>query len=260
MTRALCDMHVHTKHSCDARAELESYCVRAMELGVHALCFTDHVDNNPNDSGLGFYDSEAFFGDFARVKKKYGRWLALLCGIEFAEPHLYPQELARLSAMPYDFILGSNHFWYQGLFPSLMVKQGIPAEVCYEHYWDTILSTVQAGGFDSLAHIDFPKRYYGQLLIDRDKLHSICKAMVRNHICMEINTSTLRKGMDETMPGPDILSVYKSCGGKYVTVGSDAHEPEDLAAGNAQARELIARFGFEERIFIQRLPHRLPYK
>ena len=119
-------------------------------------------------------------------------------------------------------------------------------------YFEEQLELAAWGGFDSLAHIDFPKRYYGSLIIDRPKLHEICNEMVRNQICMEINTSSLRKNMAEPMPGRDILSIYKSCGGKYVTIGSDAHHPDDLAAGNAQAKELIDYFGFEEVIFIQR--------
>jgi len=248
----VCDMHVHTKHSEDSQAELEAYCTRAIEMGVRALCFTEHVDHNPNDTGLGFYKPEAFFNDFLRAKEKYQDRLTLLCGMEFAEPHQYPNELAKFSALPYDFILGSNHFWYQDMFPSLMVKAGVPVELCYEHYWDTVLAAVRAGGFDSLAHIDFPKRYYKQLIIDEEKLREICAAMVKNNICMEINTSTLRKSMAEPMPGRDILAIYKSCGGRYVTVGSDAHRPGELAAGRARARELIEYFGFREVIFIQR--------
>ena len=252
MTHAICDMHTHTKHSCDSQAELEAYCARAVEAGVRALCFTDHVDCNPNDDGKGYYNPEAFFGDFLHVKEKYRGRLTLLCGIEFAEPHLYRAELSRLSALPYDFILGSIHFWYRDMFPSRLVKAGISAELCYERYWDAVLAAVQAGGFDCLAHIDFPKRYYNQLIIDPDKLHEICNTMAQNHICMEINTSTLRKNMAEPMPGRDILAIYRSCGGRYITVGSDAHHPDDLAAGNSHARELIDYFGFEEVIFIQR--------
>jgi histidinol-phosphatase (PHP family) len=258
MTRDACDSHVHTRHSCDSKATLEAYCARALESGVRSLCFTDHVDHNPNDEGLGFYAPGAFFGDFLHVKGKYRGRLTLLCGVEFAEPHQYPDELARFSALPYDFILGSVHFWYRDMFPSLMVRAGIPVAVCYEHYWDEILKAVNEGGFDSLAHIDFPKRYYKRLMIDRDKLHEICRAMIKNNICMELNTSSLRRGMDEPMPGRDILSIYKSCGGRYVTVGSDAHRPDDLAAGNAQAGELIDYFGFEKVIFIQRKARELP--
>ena len=248
----VCDTHVHTKHSCDSQAGLDAYCARAVEIGVQSLCFTDHLDHNPNDDGRGFYNPEAFFRDFLHVKEKYRGRLTLLCGIEFAEPHMYPNELAQFSALPYDFILGSIHFWYRDMFASQLVKTGVPVELCYEHYWDAVLAAVRAGGFDSLAHIDFPKRYYKQLILDEKKLHEICSVMVKNNICMEINTSTLRKNMAEPMPGREVLAIYKSCGGRYVTVGSDAHHPDELAASRAQARELVDYYGLEEVLFIQR--------
>jgi len=252
MTRAVRDLHIHTRHSCDSSAALAAYCAQALRQGVGTLCFTDHVDYNPSDHGFGYYNPDAFFSDFLYIKEKYRGKLTLLCGIEFSEPHLYRDELAALSKLPYDYILGSVHYWYRDMFPSRMVKEGVPVEVCYALYWEEVLATVKAGGFDALGHFDFPKRYYDRLIIDTDKLHEICIAMVQNHICPEINTSSLRKNAAEPMPGREILSIYNSCGGKYVTVGSDAHRPEELAAGNAQARELIDYFGFEEIIFMRR--------
>ena len=47
---------------------------------------------------------------------------------------------------------------------------------------------------------------------------------------IEINPSSLRKGYNETMPGKELLEIYKACGGRYVTIGSDAHEVKDLGA------------------------------
>ena len=40
---------------------------------------------------------------------------------------------------------------------------------------------------------------------------------------MQRNTSSLRKGHVQTMPGKELLEIYKANGGKYVTIGSDAH-------------------------------------
>ena len=252
MRRAACDLHIHTKHSCDSHAALEAYCAQAIQQGVDALCFTDHVDYNPHDNGYGYYNPGAFFYDFLPLKEKYRTELTLLSGIEFSEPHLYRNELSALCKLPYDYILGSVHYWYKDMFPSRMVKAGVPTEHCYALYWDEVLAAVRAGGFDALGHMDFPKRYYNRLIVDPDKLHEICAAMVQNHICPEINTSSLRKNAAEPMPGREILAIYKSCGGTYVTVGSDAHHPEELAAGSAQARELIDYFGFEEIVFRKR--------
>jgi histidinol-phosphatase (PHP family) len=62
----------------------------------------------------------------------------------------------------------------------------------------------------------------------------------------------LRKDSAETMPDREILSIYKSCGGKYITVGSDAHNADELAADNEYAKKLIGFFNLEEITFNQR--------
>ena len=253
----ICDMHVHTKYSYDSDVELESYCLEAINKGIRAICFTEHIDNNINDYGYGYYNANEFFENFLAIKEKYKAELNLLCGIEFAEPHLYQDNLMEYIKLPYDYILGSIHFWYKDMFPTHMLKAEISAETCYEYYWDEVLAAVKVGGlkvggFNALAHIDFPKRYYDKLLLNVDKLQEICNELVKNDICLEINTSSLRKNSTESMPDKEILSIYKSCGGKYITVGSDAHNVDELSADYAYAKNLIYYYAFEEIIFKQR--------
>ena len=246
------DMHVHTKYSCDSDAELEAYCPEAIKRGVKTVCFTDHVDYNVFDHGYGYYKADGVLKDFAHIKEKYRGEPDFLCGVEFSEPHLYQDKLKEYSDLPYDYILGSVHYWHENMFPTEMIKAKIPVEICYEKYWDEILSAVKNGGFDVLAHIDFPKRYYKQLIFDPEKIREICNIMIQNNICLEINTSSLRKDLAESMPDKEILSIYKACGGKYITVGSDAHKADELAADYHYAKGLIDFFGFEEIIFHQR--------
>ena len=252
MSNLSCDMHVHTKYSCDSDIELESYCLEAIQKGLHAICFTEHIDFNVNDYGYEYYNADKFFDDFHFVKEKYHVKINLLCGIEFSEPHLYKKQLSEYIKLPYDYILGSIHYWYKDMFPSRMVKAEIPVEICYEYYWNEVLAAVKSGEFDVLAHIDFPKRYYNKLIIDSNKLNEIFNEMVRNNICLEINTSSLRKKSVESMPDKEILSIYKSCGGKYITIGSDAHNVNELSADCLYAKKLINFFGFEEISFTQR--------
>lgn len=69
---------------------------------------------------------------------------------------------------------------------------------------------------------------------------------------IEINTSSVRKGYSETMPGKELLEIYKDCGGAYVTVGSDAHEVKDIGADIDIAKELIKDFGLQEVMYEHR--------
>lgn len=69
---------------------------------------------------------------------------------------------------------------------------------------------------------------------------------------IEINTSSLRKGHAQTMPGKELLEIYKANGGKYVTVGSDAHIVEDMGADYVVANKLLKEVGLQEVIYRQR--------
>jgi len=250
MNRMLtCDLHIHTKYSCDSDVRLEDYCRAAVANGVDVLCFTDHVDCNPHDDGYEYYDAEKYFEDFRKTKAQYGDRLTVLSGIEFADPHLYQDALAEYSALPYDFILGTVHFWYRNLYPGEMMALGVTSEENYGYYWDTVLAAVKAGGFDSFGHMDFPKRFYKDLYFDPVTIEKICGELVRKNISLEINTSSLRKNLTVTMPDKELLSIYKDCGGRYVTLGSDAHRVGELASGFLYAKELVRYFGFEEVVY-----------
>lgn len=244
------DLHIHTKYSCDSEAVMEEYCQKAIKNNMKYICFTDHVDFNKNDYGYGYYNVNKFFEEFYNVKEKYGDKVELLCGIEFSEPHLYKGELEKLAKCPYDFIIGSIH-WVGDMFPCLETRNNYPAHKFYDLYWKEVLKAVESGGFDSLGHIDFPKRYYNEVVYNELIINEIFNKMKKNNIVMEINTSSLRKGLTTSMPDQEVLRIYKNNGGKYVTIGSDAHNVEDLSADNNYAKDLIGQTMLSEVIFKQ---------
>lgn len=245
------DLHIHTNFSCDSQAEMEQYIKQAIVTDVGWICFTDHIDWNKDDFGYGFYKPEAFFENYNLVKSRYNDRLKICAGIEFAEPHLYADRLEQLSKYPYDFIIGSIH-WIGDMFPCQSVREKYSAKEFYTMYWEEVLATVKQGGFDCLGHVDFPKRYYGEIYYQDYKMKEIFKYLLDKDMVMEINTSSLRKGHSETMPGKELLQIYKDCGGKYVTIGSDAHEAKDLAADNHEAKKLVDELGLQEVVYENR--------
>ena len=245
------DLHVHTEFSCDSEAQMEQYAEQAVTKGIAALCFTDHVDLNPNDYGYHYYAPEQFFEAYRKVRDRYEGKVKLLSGIEFGEPHLYADKLKELSAYPYDYIIGSIH-WIGDMFPCQKVREQYSAKAFYTLYWEEVLKTVKQGGFDALGHIDFPKRYYGEIYYEEAKVREIFQYLLDKDMVIEINTSSLRKGHSETMPGDELLALYKDCGGRYVAVGSDAHEVQDVGADGDSARELLCKYGLSEAVYERR--------
>lgn len=245
------DLHIHTEFSCDSEADMEQYIKRAMNQKMHMICFTEHVDFNKDDYGYNYYMPDRFFEKYNLMKEKYNDFIRVYAGIEFGEPHLYADKLKQLSIYPYDYIIGSIH-WIGNMFPCQKVREQYSAKEFYTLYWEEVLNTVKQGGFDSLGHIDFPKRYYGEIYYSEARIKDIFKRLLDKNMVIEINTSSLRKGYSETMPGKELLEIYKDCGGTYITVGSDAHEIKDIGADNDIAKELIKDFAFQEVIYEHR--------
>jgi len=245
------DLHVHTEFSCDSEAKMERCAEEALSKGITTLCFTDHVDLNPNDYGYNYYAPDRYFENYRKVRDKYEGRVILLSGIEFGEPHLYADKLKELSACPYDYIIGSIH-WIGDMFPCQKVREQYSAKAFYTLYWEEVLKTVKQGGFDALGHIDFPKRYYGEIYYEEAKVREIFQYLLDKDMVIEINTSSLRKGHSETMPGDELLALYKDCSGRYVTIGSDAHEVQDVGADGNVARELLRKYKLQEVIYEQR--------
>jgi histidinol-phosphatase (PHP family) len=108
------------------------------------------------------------------------------------------------------------------------------------------------GRFDCIGHLDLIKRYSANfyksrvtLMSKHDLLKKVFKIIIPMGRGIEINTSGLRQGPRETMPGLDVLKLYRSLGGEILTIGSDAHCMLDQGRGINDAMELAAEAGFK---------------
>ncbi|GHU53838.1 phosphoesterase [Clostridia bacterium] len=245
-----CDLHVHSDISVDSIESMETYCERALELGVSFLSFTDHLNNMSDMPKNGYYDADKYFENLERVREKYDGRLQLLAGVEFGEPHRYRHEFEQTLKKPYDFIMGSLHIWYDGLFLSQMRE--VSVESAFETYWKEMYKMIEYGGYDAVAHFDFPKRLYKQVIYNDDYLNEIFALMKKNALTLEINTSLLRKGKADALPSSDILKLYKNAGNAYFTMGSDAHNVQDFYTNMEKPRKDAENLGLEEVVFIGR--------
>lgn len=233
------DLHVHTEFSFDSTAKMSRYCARAVELGLTAVCFTEHFDCDCNDPDAGYFQPEAYFDSIKRVQDEYGDKLVILSGVEISEPQLYPHALEELKRWPFDIWMGSIHTWDQYQPAGVKWPREGSLKERYDRYWELVWNAVQVDGLDVFAHLDFPKRHCNQLCFDNAAMEDIFSAMISKGIVPEINTSPLRKGQTAPMPGRELLSIYRDKGGQLVTTGSDAHEVKDLAKGITEVECMI---------------------
>lgn len=129
-------------------------------------------------------------------------------------------------------------------------------------YLEELRNLTDWGNFDCIGHLDLIKRYCTDyyrtritLLYKYDFLKIIFETLIQNGIGIEINTSGLRQMPKETMPGIDVLKLYRELGGEVLTIGSDAHYASDVGKGVTEAIELAKEAGFEYlTLFNNRVP------
>jgi histidinol-phosphatase (PHP family) len=250
------DLHIHSSHSIDARNTIDEMCLSAFNSGYHTICFTEHFDSNPNEEGYRFLNFERYAEDIERAREAWDGKLTILKGIEFGEPHLYQKDFENILTMDFDFVLGSVHnIGTTGIFGMAQRKAEEKVDITsfFEQYYREVLKAVEFGGFDSLAHMDYPKRYFPEYYEPQDILDEIGTALVRQNIALELNSKPIGLGFSELNPSNNICSIYAKHGGVKVTPGSDAHQTKYIGENFESISRVIDEFGFQPVGFSKRL-------
>ena len=270
------DSHVHSEWSWDAQAvgSMERSCARAVEVGLPAIAFTEHLDHTvwrielegpyamdhltrPADpDGMltpPAFDAAGYLESIARCRDRFPT-LRILSGLEMGEPHRHPGACANvLGAGRFDRVLGSLHSlpdrgtfaepW--GIYPHRDAYEVVRA------YLAGVLEMVtQSGIFSVVAHIDYPVRSWPveragpfDPAVVEEEFRGALRATARSGRALEINTRLPLHGT--------ILSWWHEEGGDAVTFGSDAHTPPLVAHGFTEAAHMAEAHGFR--------PGRHPY-
>lgn len=222
----LYDSHVHTTFSVDADTTIGE-AVRAAEQQGVGLVITDHMDW---DFPAPFPDFRAdlpgFFLAYASLRSEI-----LLLGIELGLTENCLEKANEIAAgHDFDFVLGSVHVMNGREVDDALYLERDEREV-YGEYLREAARLLETADVDAFAHVDYPLRTASVELpyADyRDEFAALFGVLVRRNIVLELNTSRLA---DETARA-NLLAIYrayKDCGGRYVTLGSDAHEPHEIA-------------------------------
>lgn len=241
------DLHVHSHFSFDSDMNIQQACRQAVQAGLTHIGFNDHYDMDPSCESCG-YDQNAFFDEIKAAQDKFAGRLTVLAGIEFSEPHLYPKEYEQVLSQPYDYVIGGIHY-IDGMDPYFTEKMTYPLPKMYERYWEEMEKMVETGGFQIVAHLDYPKRYYDACLFEDQTIFRILQKISDKGLVLEINTSPLRKGEPEPMPSNRMLDLYAKVGGYHITLGSDAHEPDQVGTGIERGLEIGKTHGLQPCYF-----------
>jgi len=235
------DNHVHSEWSWDAvgRGDMVATCVRAVQLGLPSIAFTEHVDHTARS---GPFDAEGYLAAVAECRDRFPS-LRILTGVELGEAHWDPTDTAALLAGGrFERVLASVHSTdeIEGHpdLAVLYVTRSAPAVV--RGFLEETERLIKAfDDFSVLAHIDYPLRQYPAAYDVRDfeeEYRHVLRLLAGTGKALEYNT---RLPME-----PVILDWWREAGGQAVTFASDAHVPDKLAHGFREAVAVARAAGF----------------
>lgn len=234
------DSHVHTIFSVDADTTIAE-AVRAAEEKNVGLVITDHMDwDFPAPFPDFRVDLEGFFREYAPLRSE-----KLLLGIELG---LSVNSLAKDNEIAvsraFDFVLGSVHVMNGREVDDTLYLEQDEREV-YRAYLLEAAMLLETADVDAFAHVDYPLRTTSAELPYADyraEFIALFDVLVRRNIVLELNTSRLT-GEAACANLLAVYHAYRECGGRYVTLGSDAYEPQEIADNFAVAADFLRETG-----------------
>lgn len=262
------DYHIHPNFSIDADGEMEEFCQAALDAGLKEIAFTTHLDTdrvaedcyvNVKGQRVDVSSSKWFEEYETSVRLLEDRYrdqnLRVLLGVEVdCYPHVEDALPERFYSTDFDLIIGSVH-----LIDHIAISADGRAEEAFrrysigalgEKYYSILMDSIDLEIFDVLAHIDLYRRYgelyYGESIHDlwHPYLNELAEKMLSKGVGFEVNTSSLRRGMQQPMPEERIIRALKNEGIEVAIVGSDAHTPHDVGKGIDKALDLLRSCGF----------------
>lgn len=264
------DFHSHCRYSGDSEAEPEAIILRAMELGLKGMCFTDHMDLEfpcIEEAGTDFlFDMDAYYSELSKLKERYGERFEVLIGMEAGirnEDDLVERlnpaynELAKRYQL--DFVIGSTHcLEYTDPYCPKPYWEGKSEQKGIETYFRAVLENiVNYDCFDSVGHMDYLVRYIPKEKQESmqngivyspwdyaDVIDEILRTIISRGIALECNTAGLKYGLGFAHPHDYILKRYRDMGGELLTIGSDGHIPDHIAFGFEETCNHLKELGF----------------
>jgi len=245
------DYHTHTALCKHGEGSVEDYIRKAVELGLDEIGCSEHIPMPDKFDEVHRMDLAQYYSEYAPavsgLAEKYKKQLTVRRGIE-ADFFPGTEDWIRgfLIENSFDYVIGSVHFLGKWGFDNPVFVHHYEErniDSTYEAYFEAIRESARSGLFDIIAHCDLIKKFGHRPRKDmKEVLTETMKVIADANMCLEINTSGLRKPVKEIYPAESILALAKEFR-IPLTLGSDAHSPDDVARDFDKAIALIDRYG-----------------
>lgn len=279
--KIIADTHLHSDFSSDGKNSMSEMVQSAIEKGLNTIAFTDHLDfdypvcPNPETGKTEIFkqlNANEYRTAIEKLRSETKNKLQILIGIETGlQPNSSVHDKTKnfTDILKPDFIIASTHCVCGQVLAPYSFFKGKTQEEAYRKYLEDVLTNLSmTNNYDTAAHLDFAERYYPTGNVEdkllkytqfADIIDEILRTLIRKDKALEINTAGIRYGLNVLHPSLEILMRYKKLGGELITVGSDAHNVNDIAADFETAMQYLQEADFDAYcIFKNRKPEFIP--
>jgi len=241
----LIDYHMHTRLT-DGTGEPVNYARAALERGLNEIGCSEHapLGNRDTDWTMKLADLETYVG-WAREAQEKVPAISVKLGLEVDFIPGREDWIRELAGMyPWDYFLGSVHFigdWPVDMSAELWKGQNVDER--WRQYFDLWAQAANSKLFDSLSHPDLPKKFgFRPKIFDYRPALEVVK---QSGVAIEVSTAGLRKPCREIYPCEEFLHLARQFD-IPITLGSDAHIPQDTGVDFNKAVALARRCGYDK--------------
>lgn len=268
------DMHTHSEASHDSVCKISDMRDAQAARGTSLFAVTDHFDTYSYESYDIFTPIKRAAEDAARLNSESTAGPTVLRGMEISEGFWYPEIYEKTKGLAdFDVIIGSVHCVryksYTDAYSQIDFSNLSDKEIkgYLSAYFADVITLIKSCDFDILAHLSCPLRYivgrYGRgvdLKEYSEQIDSILRAIIHRGIALELNTSSF-DALGDWMPPRWVLERYRDMGGELITLGSDAHIPENASLHFEKAISELLEIGFTHVYYYEhRQAHKLSLK
>lgn len=247
------DTHIHTEISSDSEMKLEEI-LDTIDKNNIGVIITDHMDLKYPKEGKFIFDIDKYFDKYYKCRND-----DLLLGIEIGlRPDCNEENKDIILKNNFDYVIGSVHV-VDGIDIYLNeYYKGRNKKETYNQYFEYMFNCIKKCNYvDCLGHIDYISRYSpyddGEIYYRdySDYIDTILKEIIDSGIVLELNT----RRIEDEIAFNNFLDIYKrynELGGKYVTLGSDAHVSEAIGHGFKRGNYIIDKCGLKTVYFKNR--------
>jgi histidinol-phosphatase (PHP family) len=253
------DLHVHTHYCGHAEGTMEESVQVAIRLGLAEVGFAGHfpypqgfVEPVP-DCVIPEDLFPQFVDDVFRLRKIYENRIHITLGAEVDYLDGFMEKTKALCRMyPLDYVIGSVHMvegvpidYSHQVLIQYLDKMGGVGGMCTK-YWKCVEKMIRSGICDVVAHLDLPKKVMASRPSFDDTKHVefLLDLIFDRNIVLEVNTGGIDRSFDgESYPSQSILRMAAERGIE-ITLGSDAHRPEEVGRYFRKTAEFLRTLGW----------------